>query len=144
MTSVTSPTYRVGTAIPLSAVIVAVTGSAANALVALASTSLGAESIGGLQAMAYISFTVIAAIAGAVGWHLINRYARRPARVMRWLVPTFLVISFVPDIFVGTQMGWLTAGALMCMHVLTITIAVLVYSRLMPLRTDMTSSESGR
>tara|TARA_R100000365_G_C2744766_1_gene73547 strand:+ start:371 stop:475 length:105 start_codon:yes stop_codon:yes gene_type:complete len=29
---------------------------------------LGAEATGGLQPMAYIAFTVIAAIAGAIGW----------------------------------------------------------------------------
>jgi hypothetical protein len=53
---------------------------------------------------------------------------------MRWLVPTFLVVSFIPDIAVGVAMGWLVAGALSLMHVATIVIAVLTYRRFMPLR----------
>lgn len=142
MTTVTAPGYRAATAIPLSALIVAVAASAANALIALAATTLGAEAAGGLQPMSYLAFTVIAAIAGAVGWHLINRSARRPARVMRWLVPAFLLVSFSPDVAVGVSMGWLMASALMLMHVATITIAVLTYRRFLPLRTaGMTAAD---
>lgn len=136
MTTVTKPAYKAGTTIPLSAVIVAVAASLVNALIAFGAIGLGADVAGGLQPMSYIAFTVIASIAGAFGWHIINRYARRPARVMRWLVPVFLVVSFIPDVFVGISMGWLMAGALMLMHIATITIAVLTYRRLMPLRAD--------
>lgn len=142
MTTVTKPAYRAGAAIPLSAVIVAVAATLVNALIAFGAVSLGAEATGGLQPMSYIAFTVIAAIAGAVGWHLINRYAKRPGRVMRWLVPVFLVVSFIPDIVVGVSMGWLMAGALMLMHVATITIAVLSYRRFLPLRADRASGAS--
>lgn len=53
---------------------------------------------------------------------------------MRWLVPAFLVVSFVPDFLVSAAMGWLATGALMLMHVTTIAIAVPVYARIMPLR----------
>ena len=138
MTTVTRPvdrpTYRTGTAIAVSAALVALVGSLVNALIALGAVALGAPAEGGLQPMAYITFTVVAAIAGAVGWHIINRYARRPAQVMRWLVPAFLIVSFVPDIPVGLALGWLTAGALMLMHVATIVVAVVVYRRLLPLR----------
>lgn len=42
--------------------------------------------------------------------------------------------AFLPDIVVGIGVGWLTAGALALMHVVTITIAVIVYSRMLPLR----------
>ncbi len=134
MTTLTRPAYRISSALPLSAAIVAVAAGAANALIAFGAIGLGAPVIGGLQPAAFLTFTVIAAVAGAVGWHLINRLARRPAQVMRWLVPTFLVVSFLPDVAVGMAMGWLIAGALMLMHVATITIAVLTYRRLMPLR----------
>lgn len=134
MTTLTRPAYRIGSALPLSAAIVAVAASTTNALIAFAAVGLGAQVIGGLQPAAFLTFTVIAAVAGAVGWHLINRLAHRPARVMRWLVPTFLVVSLLPDVAVGMAMGWLIAGPLMLMHVATITIAVLTYRRLMPLR----------
>ncbi|HWV50348.1 MAG TPA: DUF6069 family protein [Microbacterium sp.] len=134
MTTITRPDYRARTAITISALIVAVAASIVNALIALGAVALGAEVAGGLQPVAYLSLTIIAAVAGAFGWHIINLRARRPATVMRWLVPAFLAVSFVPDIIVGVSMGWLVAGSLMLMHVATITIAVLVYRRLMPLR----------
>lgn len=134
MTTITTLDYQARTAIMLSAVIAAVAAGIVNALIALGAIALGAEAVGGLQPIAYIAFTIIAAIAGAAGWHIINRRAHRPAKVMRWLVPAFLLVSFIPDIAVGIAMGWLVAGALGLMHVATITIAVLTYRRLMPLR----------
>jgi len=134
MSTITPIHYPVRTAITISALTTAVAACLVNALIALGAVTLGAEVAGGLQPVAYLSFTVIAAFAGAVGWHIINRRALQPANVMRWLVPTFLVVSVIPDIAVGVAMGWLTAGALALMHVATITIAVLAYRRLMPLR----------
>ncbi|WP_426185158.1 DUF6069 family protein [Microbacterium sp. TWP3-1-2b2] len=145
MTTITKPDYRARTAIMLSATIVAIAAGIVNALIALGAVALGAEVAGGLQPVAYLTFTVIAAIAGAAGWHIINRYARRPANIinryarrpaniMRWLAPAFLAVSFIPDIAVGVTMGWLVAGSLMLMHVATISIAVVTYRRLMPLR----------
>ena len=134
MTTITQPAYRARTAITISALIVAVAASIVNALIALGAVALSAEVVGGLQPVAYVSFTMIAAIAGALGWHFINQRARRPATVMRWLVPAFLAVSFIPDIIVGASLGWLVAGSLVLMHIATITIAVLVYRRLMPLR----------
>jgi len=125
--------YRARVGIPLSALIVAVIGSAVNALIAWGGVSLGAAATGGLLPAAYIPATVVAAIGGAIGWHLINRYARDPRRVMRWLVPAFLVLSFIPDVIVGLSLGWLVTVTLMAMHVATITVGVTTYSRLMPL-----------
>ena len=137
MTTITEPGYRARTAIPLSALITAVVAVIVNALIALGAVALGAEVVGGLQPIAYVSFTVVAAIVGAFGWHIINRRAHHPAKVMRWLVPTFLVVSFIPDIAVGITMGWLVAGSLMLMHIATITVAVLIYRRFLPLRSEI-------
>jgi hypothetical protein len=129
-------TYSPTVAVPLSIAIVAVLASAVNAVLALVGSAVGATGPG-LQPIAYLSLTVVAAIGGAVGWHLIDRFAKRPRRVMRWLVPSFLAVSFVPDILIGvttgTGDGWLYAAVLMSMHVITITIAILTYRRLMPL-----------
>ena len=129
-------TYSPTVAVPLSIAIVAVLASAVNAVLALVGSAVGATGPG-LQPIAYLSLTVVAAIGGAVGWHLIDRFAKRPRRVMRWLVPSFLAMSFVPDILIGvttgTGDGWLYAAVLMSMHVITITIAILTYRRLMPL-----------
>ncbi|PJJ70874.1 hypothetical protein CLV46_0403 [Diaminobutyricimonas aerilata] len=124
-------------AVPLAIAVVAVLASALNALLALAGTSIGARGPG-LQPIPFLSLTVLAAVGGAVGWHLVDRIAKRPSRVMRWLVPSFLAVSFLPDIFIGiaagTGDGWVYAAVLMCMHVTTITVAVLTYRRLMPLK----------
>lgn len=129
-------TYSPTVAVPLSIAIVAVLASAVNAVLALVGSAVGATGPG-LQPIAYLSLTVVAAIGGAVGWHLIDRFAKRPRRVMRWLVPSFLAVSFLPDILIGvttgTGDGWLYAAVLMSMHVITITIAILTYRRLMPL-----------
>ncbi|MGK3952350.1 DUF6069 family protein [Microbacterium sp. I2] len=129
-------TYSPTVAVPLSIAIVAVLASAVNSVLALVGSAVGATGPG-LQPIAYLSLTVVAAIGGAVGWHLIDRFAKRPRRVMRWLVPSFLAVSFVPDILIGvttgTGDGWLYAAVLMSMHVITITIAILTYRRLMPL-----------
>ena len=129
-------TYSPTVAVPLSIAIVAVLASAVNALLALLGGALGAEGPG-LQPIAYLSLTLVAAIGGAVGWHLVDRFTSHPSRVMRWLVPSFLAVSFVPDILIGiatgTADGWLYAAVLMMMHVATITIAILTYRRLMPL-----------
>lgn len=129
-------TYRPTVTVPLSIAIVAVFAGAVNALLALVGTAIGASGPG-LQPVAYLSLTVVAAIGGAVGWHLVDRFAKRPSRVMRWLVPSFLAVSFVPDILIGattgTGDGWLYATILMIMHVTTITIAILTYRRVMPL-----------
>lgn len=136
MSTTLQSTYRPSTAIPLSIAIVAIAAGVVNAVLALIGTSLGANGPG-VQPLPYISLTVIAAIGGAIGWHLINRFAPHPGRVMRWLVPTLLAVSFVPDIAIGiatgTGDGWLYAGVLMLMHVATITIAILTYRRFMPL-----------
>ena len=129
-------TYRPIVTVPLSIAIVALLAGGINALLAVVGSSFGASGVG-LQPIAFLSLTVVAAIGGAVGWHLIDRFTKRPGRVMMWLVPLFLAISFVPDVLVGattgTGAGWLYAAILMVMHVTTITVAILTYRRLMPL-----------
>jgi hypothetical protein len=145
MSTTLSRTYSPTVAVPLSIAIVAVFAGAVNALLALVGSTSGADGPG-LQPIAYLSLTVIAAIGGAIGWHLINRSARRPSRVMRWLIPSFLAVSLIPDILIGittaTGNGWLYATVLMIMHVTTITIAILAYRRLMPLTDHVGADQS--
>jgi hypothetical protein len=129
-------TYRPTVTVLMSIAIVALLASAVNALLAIVGGAIGASGPG-LQPTAYLSLTIVAAIGGAVGWHLINRFAKHPGRMMTWLVPSFLALSFVPDILIGattgTGAGWLYATVLMLMHVATITVAILTYRRFMPL-----------
>lgn len=134
MTTLAPPRYRPGARVPLAGSVAAIAASLANAVIAFGATSAGAQEVDGLTPGAFIAFTVIAGFTGALGWHLINRRARRPAHVMGWLVPVFVLVSFVPDLMLVPSMGWLFAGTLMLMHLATATIAVTTYRRALPLR----------
>jgi hypothetical protein len=133
------PARRPLTATLLAIVVVAVVAGVVNALLAAVGLAmgLGNASTIGLQPIAYLSLTLVAAIAGAVGWRIIDRSTRRPSGVMRWLVPTVLVVSFVPDLIVGasagTMGGWGYAVVLMAMHVATIAVAIVTFLRVLPL-----------
>ncbi len=85
---------------------------------------------------AYGFLTVVGVIAGLVGWLLIRRTANAAA-TLRWLVPTVLVVSFVPDILVGFSdragVSWGAVVALMAMHVVLTVVAVATFSRLLPI-----------
>ncbi len=82
-------------------------------------------------------WTILGALIGAAGWRLfVNRSAGSGA-VLRKLVPTVLVLSFIPDVALlatDSMAGQTTAAvlSLMVMHVLTAAIAVTAYRRAMP------------
>jgi hypothetical protein len=120
--------------------VAAIAASIVNGLIAfLALGPFGAsEALQGLTAPAFVSLTVIGVAIGALGWRAITRRAKRPATVMRRLVPTVLVLSFIPDVLL------LTSGApgadlpgvlaLMAMHVVVVAVAVPVFQHFMPAR----------
>jgi len=85
----------------------------------------------------YGFLTVVGAIAGAIGWHLVATRSRNAAGVLRVLVPTVLVLSLIPDVLLlvsGSQPGTTTAGvvALMLMHVGVAVAAVPAYRAFIP------------
>jgi hypothetical protein len=86
----------------------------------------------------YGFLTVVGAIIGAVGWHLIAKRARNATRLLGWLVPTVLVLSLVPDLLLlvdrTAQPGITTAGviALMLMHFGVAAAAVPAYRKFIP------------
>ena len=85
----------------------------------------------------YGFLTVVGAIAGAIGWHLIATRSRNAAGLLRVLVPTVLVLSLIPDVLLlvtDSQPGTTTAGviALMLMHVGVAVAAVPAYRRFIP------------
>ena len=87
----------------------------------------------------YGFLTVVGAIVGAIGWHLIATRSRNAAGVLRVLVPTVLVLSLIPDVLLlvsGSQPGTTTAGvvALMLMHVGVAVAAVPAYRAFIPLQ----------
>jgi len=85
----------------------------------------------------YGTLTVVGAIAGAIGWHLIATRSHRATRRLTVLVPAVLVLSFIPDtlLFFNTaQPGTTTGGilTLMLMHLGVAAAAVPAYRRFIP------------
>ena len=122
----------------LVATIAAIIGHTVVAQVALAAGA--SDEFQPLTAGPYGFFTVIGVIAGLVGWLLIRRTANAAA-TLRWLVPTVLVVSLVPDVLLGFSdragISWGAVVALMVMHVVVTVAAVTTFSRLLPVsRTD--------
>ncbi len=84
-----------------------------------------------------VMWTILGAIIGAVGWRLIVTKKDDARALLVKLVPTVLVLSFLPDLALlatDAMPGQTTAGvlALMVMHVLTAAIVVTGYRRSMP------------
>jgi hypothetical protein len=84
-----------------------------------------------------VMWTVLGAVIGALGWRLVVRTSARSRTVLTRLVPTVLVLSFVPDVALlvtDSVPGQTTTGvlALMVMHVVTAVVAVTAYGRRMP------------
>lgn len=85
----------------------------------------------------FIMWTILGVAIGALGWRIITRRAEQPAKLLRILVPTVLVLSLIPDFMIltpGAMPGATTAAviALMVMHVAVAAIAVSAYQRFMP------------
>lgn len=117
----------------------AVAAVAANTAIVLLSLVAGASNeFQPLQPSNYISLTVAGVLAGAAGWAAVRRWSRRPATMLRQLVPAVVAVSLVPDVvlfFTRLQPNTTGAGvvALMAMHVATSAIAVPIFARTLPL-----------
>jgi len=87
--------------------------------------------------------TIIALMIALVVWELV-RWRADAVAVMRWLVPVGVVVSWLPDVALGTthriatgpvpDTTWGEVVVLMVMHVFAAAIAVGLFSRLLPLR----------
>ena len=116
-----------------------VVANVANAVIALIGRAAGAsDDFQPLQPGAFISFTVLGVLIGAVGWAVVRRRSARPRALLTRLVPTVVVVSLVPDLmmfFSDYKPHADAAGiiALMVMHVAVAAVAVAAYLRAMPL-----------
>ena len=134
-TAGTTPRTKTSTVLlaGLVAVILALVGNTIVARVALAAGA--SESFQPLMFAAYSFFTVVGVAAGLVGWLVVRRTANA-AGTLRWLVPTVLVLSLVPDVLLGFSdrpgVSWGAVAALMVMHVVVTVVAVGTFSRLLP------------
>ena len=121
------------------AVVGAVGGLVINSLVALVTKAAFdiPDEFQPLTLPVYGFLTVLGAIVGAIGWHLVVARSRNASGVLRVLVPTVLVLSFIPDVMLlvtESQPGTTTAGvvALMLMHVGVAAAAVPAFRRFIP------------
>ena len=115
-----------------------VAASVADAVIAVIARAAGAsDDFEALKPPAFISLTVIGILAGAAGWAVVRRRATQPRALLRRLVPTVLVLSFIPDVtllFDHYKAYANTAGVLglLAMHVAVAVVAVTAYLRALP------------
>jgi len=132
-TSSTSTTSRSVLLAGLAAIAAALAGNIVVAQIALAAGA--SEDFQPLTLGAYGFFTVVGVIAGLVGWLVVRRRVTA-TDTLRWLVPTVLVLSLVPDVAVGFSgragVSWGAVAALMVMHVVVTLAAVTSFRRFLP------------
>lgn len=111
-----------------------VVGSLADAVLALLALAVGApDDFQPLMPGSYIFLTTVGVVAGAIGWAIIRKVSKDPEALLRWLVPTVVVVSFVPDFLLFGEGGAAGVVALLLMHVVVAVVAVFAYRKVMPL-----------
>jgi hypothetical protein len=130
-----SPTRVRSAAILAAGAVVAIL---ANSLIAVAALAAGANAdFSPLLVYVYAPFTVLGLIAAYAGWRIVKHRARRPAAVLRVLVPVLTVLSFVPDTVLAIT-GFIPGASLTgvlglgLMHLVVVAIAVPICARLVP------------
>lgn len=108
--------------------------SLVNVLIAVLAHALGApDDFSQLEPSRYVFMTALGVLGGSVGWSLVRRFSSDPERLLRRLVPSVVVLSFVPDFFLFGEGEVTGVVALLVMHVAVAAIAVPTYRRVMPL-----------
>ncbi|WP_329790989.1 DUF6069 family protein [Lentzea sp. DG1S-22] len=117
----------------LGAAVVAVAVNALIAFVAGRFIPEGTERVG-LALAEYAPATVIGILLGTLGWYLVRRFAVRPRRVLRTVVPAVVVASWIPDLgILAGGASIVNSLALIAMHVVVAAVAVPTLSRVLPL-----------
>ena len=115
----------------LAAIVLAV---AADTVIAQLALAAGApDDFQPLKAPSYIFLTTVGILAGALGWSIVRKVSNDPRSLVRWLVPTLVLVSFVPDFLLYGDGGATGVGALLLMHVTVAAAAVVAYRKVMPL-----------
>lgn len=138
ITTAPSVPAAAGRRLAMASTVAALLSGVVCAAIALLAGALGVPSIPQLTPPAVALFGMLGAIAGTVGWQVVRRRAARPARVLRVLVPSVLLASFLPDVVLGialaTTTGVAPVLALASMHLAAAVIVVAVAARLLPVR----------
>lgn len=111
-----------------------VVSSLADAVLALAALAIGApDDFQPLMPGSYIFLTAVGMIAGAIGWAVVRKVSKNPEALIRWLAPTLVVVSCIPDFLLFGAGGVVGVLALVLMHVVVGVIAVATFHKVMPL-----------
>lgn len=113
-----------------------VAAAAVNSVIAFGTRAVSdrADDFDPLDPFPYLFLTTVGTLVGAAGWAVIRSRAKNPAALLQWLVPTVVVLSFVPDLTQFGRGGAVGVAALTLMHLALVVIAVPVYRKIMPLR----------
>jgi hypothetical protein len=117
-----------------------VAASIVDAVVAAIARAAGAsDEFQPLQASAFITFTVLGLVFGAIGWAIIRRTSKNPEALLRKLAPTVIVISFIPDLAMlvsdyTPHSDAVGVVALLVMHVVVAAAAVFTFSKVLPVK----------
>jgi hypothetical protein len=130
----TAPTRTKKRSIVLAALVAAAVTSLVNLGIASASLAAGTPATPQLSAPAYLTFSVLAGVVGAIGWAIVRRRAANPRRLLGMLALAVLVASFVPLAILAPGIGWAATVTLASMHTATVGLAVASYALLMPVR----------
>jgi hypothetical protein len=133
--SLTTAPARRGAAVVAGGIAAAVlVSSVINAVIAVTALAIGApDDFQPLKPGSYIFLTTLGVLIGAGGWALVRKASKAPEALVRWLVPTVVVVSFVPDFLLWNAGGATGVIALLLMHVTVAAIAVTAYRKVMPL-----------
>jgi hypothetical protein len=130
----TAPTRTKKRSIVLAALVAAAVTSLVNLGIASASLAAGTPATPQLSAAAYLTFSVLAGVVGAIGWAIVRRRAANPRRLLGMLALAVLIASFVPLAILAPGIGWAATVTLASMHTATVGLAVASYALLMPVR----------
>ncbi len=98
MSTTSAPTVPTARAIASATVVAGLLSIIANTVISQLAQAAGADPVAvpGLTVPAYILFTVVGVLVGAIGWNVIRKRAARPSALLRWLVPAVVAISLFP------------------------------------------------
>src|SRR5579871_1233685 len=147
MTSTTRSAWYLSRGFALPVALVASVGAALIVEVSIAGVARAAGASADFRPLTpagLLGPTIVALTIALVVWELVRQRAADAAAVMRWLVPVAVVVTWLPDIALGTthriatgpvpDTTWGEVVVLMVMHVFAAAIAVGVFSRLLPLQ----------
>jgi cytochrome bd-type quinol oxidase subunit 2 len=138
------PRIRLSRGILLSTLYAGIVAIAANSIIIFSGLAAGAarettnhQPITAFSIPVYVALSVLGVLAGAAGWALIGRRARNPQRALAIAVPVVWAITLVPLVASGlmseTSAVWTAMITLGIVHLITVIIGVVTYSRVLPL-----------